>query len=922
MTETLSETAANLIPSLDREGAQHPAALGIAPWPGSSFVTERDSSLVITRVLLDDGDAEVVDLPRKGRPRVWCPFCGRKGKYRKRVHASSFTDHFAHRSGEVCRPEDLSLALHRRAIALLVEWLGAQRRAGAGVPVQVDCRRCETGLGVDLAGPGTWTEERVEVRVDWGESYRVPDILLVREGVPVAVIEVAHTSLVDEERRADLMEQGVPGVELDAWPVVEALTAGRGLPSLRQHWGLEQAPRDFHVCGRCREVPEEVELVARLVDSGERRRPGFDGAAEVGRVLGLRKGVGLRAVVARPEELRAADVAGAERFASGASIDESELCALAEGALGWSLQGELGEGGLLELLRQPVEAVVRRLRELRGDEDWRPPGPEGWIDDWAGPYRRAVELDHWLEHGHVISRGRLLVMTLEDPRAAAGHTAWTLEELEEALREQDRALLGAAAGELSLPEGAVRPVLRRLCQEGSLVCCREDRGRVLLASERMVGPLKSAARRIVGDWGGLARTGPGQWVSTAAPSALPLGPGGGQWSTEQAAALRVAATMRMAVITGGPGTGKTTLIRAIVEQGEGPWVVLAPTWKAVARVRESLGPMLGSGLDISILTVARFVSLTTGELPKGQKRDDPKSGWAKGRHLLVDEAGFLDTRTFSLLVQGAGPARQLLLVGDPDQLPSIGAGAVLRDLVAWGELPHVALQRVHRSGVETGIPGLAAELLRGRLAGEGPGVWIEDVGKEALVGRVLDCYAGARARVGVQEARVVTPVNWVRHKVNTLAQARFNRTGERIGPRVRVGDPVILNRSAGGIEKGELAVVVGAEGAEAAVLQVAGRGRVAVAVAVNAVELAYALTIHKAQGSEWREVVVAVPPTRRAGFLSRQMLYTAVTRARDRVAVLGPRWVLERAAREDAVGVRKTVLRHVLEATVDRSTGM
>jgi hypothetical protein len=919
MTETLSTTATNHIPSLEREGAQHPAALGIAPWPESSFVTERGSSLVITRVLLDDGDAAVVDLPRKGRPRVWCPFCGREGVYRKRVNASSFTEHFAHRNGQVCRPEDLSLALHRRAIELLVEWLGAQRQAGEGVAVQVDCRRCKQGLGVDLVGPGTWTEERVEVRVDWGESYRVPDILMVREGVPVAVIEVAHTSLVDEERRADLLSQGVPGVELDAWPVVEALTAGRGLPSLRQHWGLERAPRDFHVCRRCRKVPEEVELVARLVDSGERRRPGFDGAAEVGRVLELREGVGLRAVVARPEKLRVVDVDGAERFADRARIDESQLWALAEGALGWSLGGERGEGELLKLLRQPVEAVVRRLRERRSEEDWRPPGAGRWIDDWAVPYRRAVELDHWLGHRHVNSRGRLLVMTLEDARASAGHTAWTLDQLEAALVERDRALLGAAAGELALPEGAVRPVLRRLCQEGSLVCCREDGGSVLLASERLVGPLRSAARQIVEDWGGLARTKHGQRVSTAAPAALPPVPGGGQWSTEQGEALRMAATMRMAVITGGPGTGKTTLIRAIVEQGEGPWVVLAPTWKAVARVRESLGSVFESGLEVEILTVARFVSLTTGVLPKGQKRDDPKPGWAKGRRILVDEAGFLDTHTFSLLVQGAGPARQLLLVGDPDQLPSIGPGAVLRDLVAWGELPHVALQRVHRSSVETGIPGLAAELLRGRLAGEGPGVWMEDVGKEALVGRVLDWYAGARARVGVHEARVVTPVNWVRHKVNTLAQARFNRTGERVGPRVRVGDPVILNRSAEGIQKGELAVVVGAEGAGSAVLMVAGRGRLA--VAVSAVELAYALTIHKAQGSEWKEVVVAVPPTRRAGFLSRQMLYTAVTRARDRVAVLGPRWVLERAAREDAVGGRMTVLRHVLEATAGRSTG-
>ncbi|MFF4698573.1 SF1B family DNA helicase RecD2 [Streptomyces chattanoogensis] len=404
---------------------------------------------------------------------------------------------------------------------------------------------------------------------------------------------------------------------------------------------------------------------------------------------------------------------------------------------------------------------------------------------------------------------------------------------------------------------------------------------------------------------------------------------GAELAPEQQAAVRLALTQKVAVLTGGPGCGKSFTVRSVVELArakKAKVVLAAPTGRAAKRLSEL------TGADAS--TVHRLLELKPGG-DAAYDADRPLDADL----VVVDEASMLDLLLANKLVKAVPPGAHLLLVGDVDQLPSVGAGEVLRDLLAEpGPVPSVRLTRIFRqaqqSGVVTnahrinsGVPPLTTGLKDFFLFAE------EDT---EAAGRLTVDVAAHRipAKFGLdprRDVQVLAPM----HRgpagagaLNGLLQqavtpARPDLPERRFGGRVfRVGDKVTQIRN--NYDKGRNGVFNGTVGVVTALDTVEQRLTVLTdedeEVPYGFDELdelahAYAVTIHRSQGSEYPAVVIPVT-TGAWMMLQRNLLYTAVTRAKRLVVLVGSRKALGQAVRTVSAGRRCTALDHRLAAAM------
>ncbi|MEU6315252.1 ATP-dependent RecD-like DNA helicase [Streptomyces sp. NPDC047014] len=402
------------------------------------------------------------------------------------------------------------------------------------------------------------------------------------------------------------------------------------------------------------------------------------------------------------------------------------------------------------------------------------------------------------------------------------------------------------------------------------------------------------------------------WLATRTGAAL---------APEQRDAVRLALTRRVAVLTGGPGCGKSFTVRSIVELArakKAKVVLAAPTGRAAKRLAEL------TGAEAS--TVHRLLELKPGG-DAAYDRDRPLDADL----VVVDEASMLDLLLANKLVKAVAPGAHLLLVGDVDQLPSVGAGEVLRDLLAeGGPVPAVRLTRIFRqaqqSGVvtnahriNTGVPpitdGLPDFFLFPEEDTEAAGVLAVDVAARRIPARF-----GLDPRRDVQ---VLAPM----HRgpagagnLNGLLQqamtpARPGLPEKRFGGRVfRVGDKVTQIRNnyekgANGVFNGTVGVVTGLDADEQ---RLTVRTEEDEEISYEFAELdelahAYAVTIHRSQGSEYPAVVIPVT-TGAWMMLQRNLLYTAVTRAKKLVVLVGSRKALGQAVRTVSAGRRYTAV--------------
>jgi exodeoxyribonuclease V alpha subunit len=402
----------------------------------------------------------------------------------------------------------------------------------------------------------------------------------------------------------------------------------------------------------------------------------------------------------------------------------------------------------------------------------------------------------------------------------------------------------------------------------------------------------------------------------------------------QQEAVRLALTEKVAVLTGGPGCGKSFTVRSIVTlaAAKGARVVLAaPTGRAAKRLTELTG--------VEAVTVHRLLELRPGG-DAAFDRERP----LQADLVVVDESSMLDLLLANKLVRAVPPGAHLLLVGDVDQLPSVGAGQVLRDLLAEGSpIPHVRLTQVFRQASRSGVVINAHRI----NAGSPPQVrglddfflFSTDDAEEAARLTVDVVVRRIPARFGLdprRDVQVLTPV----HRgpagaaaLNELLQdaltpAGPDRAEKRFGGRVfRVGDKVSqirndYDKGASGIFNGTQGVVTAIDGVEQTLTVVTDEDET---IGYDFAELdelvhAYAVTVHRSQGSEYPCVVI--PLTTSAWMmLQRNLLYTAVTRAKQLVVLVGSSRALAQAVRATGSGRRHTALAHRLRSRPRRSTG-
>ncbi|MEU1860902.1 SF1B family DNA helicase RecD2 [Streptomyces gardneri] len=408
---------------------------------------------------------------------------------------------------------------------------------------------------------------------------------------------------------------------------------------------------------------------------------------------------------------------------------------------------------------------------------------------------------------------------------------------------------------------------------------------------------------------------------------------GATLAPEQEDAVRLALTRKVAVLTGGPGCGKSFTVRSIVELARAKRakvVLAAPTGRAAKRLAEL------TGAEAS--TVHRLLELKPGG-DAAYDRDRPLDADL----VVVDEASMLDLLLANKLVKAVAPGAHLLLVGDVDQLPSVGAGEVLGDLLAPGSpVPAVRLTRIFRQAQQSGVVTNAHRINAGTppLTQGLPDFFLfaeeetEDAARVAVevAARRIPAKFGLDPRRDVQ---VLAPM----HRgpagagaLNGLLQqaitpARPDLAEKRFGGRVfRVGDKVTQIRN--NYDKGANGVFNGTVGVVTALDPVEQRLTVRTdedeEVPYDFDELdelahAYAVTIHRSQGSEYPAVVI--PVTMSAWMmLQRNLLYTAVTRAKKLVVLVGSRRAIAQAVRTVSAGRRFTALSHRLTGEAPVST--
>ncbi|MGC2654578.1 MAG: exodeoxyribonuclease V subunit alpha [Mycobacterium sp.] len=423
---------------------------------------------------------------------------------------------------------------------------------------------------------------------------------------------------------------------------------------------------------------------------------------------------------------------------------------------------------------------------------------------------------------------------------------------------------------------------------------------------------------------------------------------------EQREAAEIALSQAVTVLTGGPGTGKTTtvarLLALLAEQTQiagGPRVrvaLAAPTGKAAARLQEAVA------LEVERLDTAdrarlgELRAVTLHRLLGSRPDTSSRFRYDRGNRLphdviVIDETSMLSLTLMARLLEAVRPQARLILVGDADQLASVEAGAVLADLVeglsARDDVRVAALRTPHRFGESIGALaeairfGEADQVLTLLRSGDRHIEFVEDDHPEQRLRSVLVPHALALREAALLGAGDVAVATLDRHRLlcahrrGPFGVAHWNRqvqmwlaeeTGQPPWSEWYAGRPLLLTANDYGLRvyNGDTGVVVvGPDGLRAAIASATGLLDFATS-RLSDVETMYAMTIHKSQGSQADEVTVLMPPAD-SRLLTRELFYTAMTRAKQKVRVVGPEASVRAAVGRRAV--RASGLAHRLQSS-------
>ncbi len=405
----------------------------------------------------------------------------------------------------------------------------------------------------------------------------------------------------------------------------------------------------------------------------------------------------------------------------------------------------------------------------------------------------------------------------------------------------------------------------------------------------------------------------------------------------QRQAVELALKAGALVITGGPGTGKTTILRFVItllEEMGTEYALCAPTGRAAKRMGEA------TGRDAS--TIHRLLEYSYGEGGFGRNAENTLLADV----VIVDEMSMVDVPLMAALLRALAPGTRLIMVGDSDQLPSVGPGNVLRDMVDSGQIPVVRLTEIFRQSGRSAIVTNAHRINEGQMPIlEG----LEDFGfepmeeQEAVIRRLIALNSGKAAKLDAQEPlqdiQVLAPMkkgplgvyNLNKRLQEALNPPAHKKKERKYGDVVfREGDKVMQIKNdyrlawtrslphqppemGEGVYNGDLGTIMSIDLYEQTleVLFDDGRSAVYSFSMLEELELAYCISIHKSQGSEFPIVLLPLlggPPM----LLNRNLLYTAVTRARHMVCILGRQSCIQQMVRNNQVKRRYSGLARFL----------
>lgn len=388
-----------------------------------------------------------------------------------------------------------------------------------------------------------------------------------------------------------------------------------------------------------------------------------------------------------------------------------------------------------------------------------------------------------------------------------------------------------------------------------------------------------------------------------------------KFAPEQREAVKMALTNGVSIITGGPGTGKTMIQRALLDiymrrNPENKVCCCAPTGRAARRMEQATG--------FAASTVHKALGLVSGGdgIP-----GDPEALCAD--LVVVDEVSMLDIYLAGCLFDAVRAGARVVLVGDADQLPSVGPGAVLSELIACGRIPVARLDQVFRQDAGSLIAA-NAKLIRHGSSNLEYGEDFQFIDSPVISDSaklIAGLYMQEIKKYGVDNVALLSPY---RQKTETGANALNQMLREMVNPdgggkmeavcgrrKFRAGDKVMQVKNLGDVSNGDTGYIrrISREGDDMAVYVDFGDGRVKryEAGELDVLDLGYASTIHKSQGSEYQSVIINLQCAHFI-MLTRPLVYTAITRGKSRVIIVGERKALHTAVRKTDAEERGTCL--------------
>ena len=409
---------------------------------------------------------------------------------------------------------------------------------------------------------------------------------------------------------------------------------------------------------------------------------------------------------------------------------------------------------------------------------------------------------------------------------------------------------------------------------------------------------------------------------------------GMKYDDVQADAIRQAALSKVMVLTGGPGTGKTTTTHGIISayRAYGLKILLAaPTGRAAKRMTEATG--------LPAKTIHRLLECKP---PEGYQKNEDNP--LEGDVLIVDECSMIDIILMNSLLKAIPPTMRLILVGDIDQLPSVGAGNVLRDIIDSGQFPVIRLTRIFRQAQESRIIMNAHRINEGRMPDISNGrqsdfFFMENEDADSVVNQIVELVQKKLPdyyHIDASQIQVLTPMqrgvvgatnlnlslqealNPPEHDVFMRGRGKVTMPKETIrrsGFAFREADKVmqIKNNYDKEVFNGDIGIIEKVDETDRTlIVNFDGRSVEYDITELDELVHAYATTIHKAQGSEYPIVVMPVLMNHYV-MLQRNLIYTGITRAKKVLVIVGTKKALSYAVRNLTVTKRNTLLKERLE---------